>query len=63
MLFCEANAQYNTEIITAAQQTELYLPLLKNKRVALVVNPTSTVGATHLVDSLIALHINIVKVF
>ncbi|MEY4875908.1 MAG: hypothetical protein RL708_1057 [Bacteroidota bacterium] len=63
MLFCEANAQYNTEIITAAQQTELYLPLLKNKRVALVVNPTSTIGATHLVDSLMALHINIVKVF
>jgi uncharacterized protein YbbC (DUF1343 family) len=58
-----SNAQYCNTIITGAEQTELYLPILTNKKVALVVNPTSTIGAIHLVDSLIALHINIVKVF
>jgi uncharacterized protein YbbC (DUF1343 family) len=62
-LFQESKAQYNSEIITAAQQTELYLPLLKNKKVALVVNPTSTIDNTHLVDSLIKLKINVLKVF
>jgi uncharacterized protein YbbC (DUF1343 family) len=62
-LFQNAKSQYSTEIITAAEQTELYLPILKNKKVALVVNPTSTIGKTHLVDSLFNLKINVVKVF
>jgi uncharacterized protein YbbC (DUF1343 family) len=56
-------AQFNSEIITAAEQTEIYLPLLKNKKIALVVNPTSTIGKTHLVDSLMKLSINVRKVF
>lgn len=50
-------------IITGAEQTEKYLPLLKGKRVALLANPTSVIGKTHLVDSLQKLGINIVKVF
>ncbi len=52
-----------TQLQTGAEQTDLYLPLLKNKRVALVANPTSVIGSTHLVDSLLKLHINIIKVF
>lgn len=37
-----------------AEQTEIYLPLLKGKRVALVVNHTSVVAGTHLADTLMA---------
>ncbi len=51
------------QIITGAEQTEKYLPLLKGKRVALLANPTSVIGKTHLVDSLQLLGVNIVKVF
>ncbi len=50
-------------VIVGAAQTKLYLPDLQNKKVALVVNPTSVIGKSHLVDSLLKLHINIVKIF
>ena len=50
-------------IITGADQTEKYLPLLKGKRVAILANPTTIIGHTHLVDSLQKLGIHIVKVF
>lgn len=51
------------EIRTGAEQTEKYLPLLKGKRVAILANPTSVIGKTHLVDSLQKLGIQVVKVF
>lgn len=50
-------------IITGAEQTEKYVPQLKEKRVAIMANPTSIIGKTHLVDSLKSLGVNIVKVF
>ncbi len=50
-------------IITGADQTELYVPYLRGKRVAVVGNPTTIIGHRHLVDSLQAIGINIVKVF
>lgn len=50
-------------ILTGADQTEKYLPLLRGKRVAILSNPTSVIGKTHLVDSLQKLGIQIVKVF
>lgn len=37
---------------TGSEQTDLYFPLLKGRRIGLVVNPTSTIGRTHLVDTL-----------
>ncbi len=40
------------EIITGAESTSLYLPLLKGKNIAIVANQTSTIGDTHLVDFL-----------
>lgn len=57
--------QTNTtkSIITGADQTSKYLPLLKGKRVAILANPTTIIGKVHLVDSLQKLGINIVKVF
>lgn len=47
----------------AAYETSSYLPLLSGKRIALVVNQTSTIGQTHLVDSLQALGLDLVKIF
>ena len=50
-------------ILAGADQLDLYLPYLKGKRVAIMANPTTIIGKRHLVDSLKALGINIVKVF
>lgn len=57
------NAIAQKQIRTGAEQTDKYLPLLKGKRVAIMANPTSIIGKTHLVDSLKSLGVNIVKVF
>lgn len=46
-----------------AERLEVYLPLLKGKTVALLVNHTSTVGKTHLVDTLQRLNIRIKAIF
>jgi uncharacterized protein YbbC (DUF1343 family) len=54
---------YDIKILTGADQVDQYLPLLKGKRVAILANPTSVIGKTHLVDSLKSLGVNIVKVF
>jgi len=53
----------NGSIKTGAEQTDKYLPYLKGKRVAIMANPTTIIGKTHLVDSLKTLGVNIVKVF
>lgn len=52
-----------TPTIIGAAQFDAYLPLLKNKNIALVVNQTSMVGNTHLVDTLLAQNIAIKKIF
>jgi uncharacterized protein YbbC (DUF1343 family) len=51
------------KIRTGAEQTEKYLPYLKGKRIGILGNQTSIIGKRHLVDSLQALGVNIVKVF
>src|SRR5690606_25550212 len=50
-------------VIVGAERMNEYLPYLQSKRVALVVNHTSLVNGTHLVDTLLNSNINIVKVF
>lgn len=50
-------------IIPAADQPAEYLPLLKGKRVAMLVNHTSTLGGTHLVDALRKYGVNITVIF
>ena len=62
MAFAKAPKE-KTGIITGADQTEKYLPLLRGKRVAVLANPTTIIGSRHLVDSLLSRGINIVKVF
>ena len=51
------------QMTVGSEQTDAYLPLLKGKRIAVVANQTTVVGKTHLVDTLLALDINIVKIF
>jgi len=51
------------DIKVGADKTELYLPLLKDKSVAIVANQSSMIGKTHLVDSLLKRGVKITKVF
>jgi len=51
------------KVTPAADMPEAYLPLLKGKRVALVVNHSSRVGKSHLVDFLLKKRIKITKIF
>ncbi|AKD58553.1 exo-beta-N-acetylmuramidase NamZ family protein [Spirosoma radiotolerans] len=48
---------------TGADQMTLYLPALQGKRVGLVVNHTSRVGTSHLVDSLLNRGVTIKTIF
>ncbi len=50
------------DIRVGAENFDSYLPLLRGKRVALVVNQTSLVGDRHLLDFLIENGINVVKI-
>lgn len=57
-------------IVVGANQTTQYLPLLQDKRVAIVANQTSVIfkdlknnSYTHLVDSLLSLNVDVKKVF
>src|ERR1700741_4489400 len=59
----EAKLLKPSDIKTGAEQTDKYLPDLKGKRVAIIANPTSTIGNTHLVDTLLSLKVNIKKIF
>ncbi|KQC01957.1 exo-beta-N-acetylmuramidase NamZ domain-containing protein [Pedobacter sp. Hv1] len=62
----KAKAKINARVaklMTGAEQTEKYLPLLKGKRIGMVVNPTSIIGNQTVVDSLLKRGVNIVKIF
>lgn len=52
-----------TRILTGAEQTDRYFPILRGKRIAIVANPTSQIAGIALVDSLLHAGIRIVKVF
>jgi uncharacterized protein YbbC (DUF1343 family) len=49
-------------VITGAESTGEYLPLIEGKKIAVLTNQTGTIGSTHLVDSLVSLNINIVAI-
>ena len=50
-------------VILGAEQTNAYLPILKNKRVALFSNHTGMVGNKHTLDILLENKINVVAIF
>ena len=49
--------------VPGAYDTKEYLSLLKNKKVGLIINQTSVIGKVQLLDTLLSLKINVVKVF
>jgi uncharacterized protein YbbC (DUF1343 family) len=53
----------NARILVGAGRTDQYIPLIRGKRVAVVTNQTGMIGRTHLVDSLLAIGMDVVKVF
>jgi len=57
------NLKRPVSIKTGAEQTEKYLPILKGKRVGMVVNPTSIIGSVTSVDSLLKRGVKIQKIF
>jgi len=59
----KTNKPTSSSIIPGAERLDVYLPLLKGKRVAVFANPTAVVGHTHLVDTLLKLGINIKVAF
>lgn len=59
----EAQVKGKEYITTGADQVDVYLPLLKGKRVGMVVNQTSIIGNKPSVDSLYALGVSIRVVF
>lgn len=52
-----------SEIIKGNEQMNLYLPYLKDKKVAVVCNAASMVKNKHLVDTLLNHHVQILKIF
>lgn len=63
----EVNDLNQTNIVSGAEQPELYLPLLRDKNVAFVGNQTSLLttdtGSVHVVDFLLSRNINLKMVF
>ncbi|HVZ56171.1 MAG TPA: DUF1343 domain-containing protein [Chitinophagaceae bacterium] len=57
-----SRAQSN-RIIPGAERLDVYLPLLKGKRVGVFANPTSRVGTTHLVDTLLKRGVSVRLIF
>lgn len=59
-LHCQAK---QSRVIVGAEQTNDYLPILKNKRIAVFSNHTGMVGNKHLLDVLLEDKINVVAIF
>ena len=57
------NQQPATKIIPGAERIDVYLPLIKGKRIGIFANQTSMVGNTHLVDTLSKLGVDIKVIF
>lgn len=53
----------DADVVLGAEKVKDWLPLLKDKPVALVANHTSLINKTHLVDTMLSLKLNVKKVF
>lgn len=63
ILFFLIQTIHAQEILPGAFQTNQYFSLLKDKKVAVFVNQTSTINQTHLIDTLLHSGITISKIF
>lgn len=60
---CSSVPNATPQIQVGAEQGEQYLALLKNKKVALVVNQSSKVNEQHLLDYLLSQNVDVVRIF
>lgn len=60
---CQSEAKDRYRIVSGAESTDEYFPLLKGKKIAVVANHTAVLGHNHLVDSLKNSGFNIKCVF
>lgn len=58
-----SSVKIDEPIEVGAARMDTYLPRLRGKRLALVVNPTSRVAGRHLVDTLLAQELDVRKIF
>ena len=56
-------AATDTTIRTGAEQSDVWLPKVQGKTIALVVNQTSMIGNRHLVDTLVSLGVQVSVIF
>ena len=62
-LINQGSADSVNDITTGAERMDEYLPLLKNKRIGLLINQTSVIGNTHLLDTLISRGVQVARIF
>ena len=60
---CRTGNSNSQDLQTGAEQTDEWLPMLKDQRVGLLVNHTSVVGDTHLVDKVLNEGVDVVRIF
>ncbi|HMQ00145.1 MAG TPA: DUF1343 domain-containing protein [Cyclobacteriaceae bacterium] len=63
---CQAQPQQiqsSNSLRLGAERMEYYLPILQGKKVGLVVNHTSSIKQTHLLDTLLSRGVEVVKIF
>ncbi len=58
-----ASGQEDTVLAVGAERAGLWLPVIKDKRVGVLVNHSSLIGNTHLLDTLLSLGVDVRKVF
>jgi uncharacterized protein YbbC (DUF1343 family) len=63
LFFPDFYTKAQVRIITGAEQTAEYFPIIKSRHIAIVANQTSIIGKTHLVDSLYNYGFSITCVF
>jgi len=66
LLYAQITDNFANKLKTGADRSELYLPLLKGKKVIVLTNQTGVLSDknnTHLVDFLLSENINIIKIF
>lgn len=63
VIMLKTGCQSDKPVIPGAERTDAYLAMISGRRIAVAANQTSLIGNIHLIDSLISLGINVVKIF
>lgn len=63
LVSAQGGLAFKQNIVVGAERMSLYLPKIEGKKIAIVGNQTSTVAGVHLVDTLLALDVEILKGF